>query len=346
MHSQIRQSLRTIIENEFEDGQRFYTERELVKQLGAALLTVRRALGDLVAEGLLERSVGRGSFVRKGGALKSIGVFVPDYSSSVFIQFLEELSGVARTARARLNVYHTHQGESVAEALSQMKSTPQEEAVMLVGNMNEVNLHLHAHLLERGFRVALVNNFIPGLPVASIGMNDGQAIAAGFEHLMALGHTRILFLVSEPLEGAGVRQKHDAAVAYMKAKRLRAARVLICGTAPFEDSYAAACRRMPEIWAAADRPTAIFAVSDAGALGVLRYAYEQRVAVPRELSVLAINNSPAGRFANPALTSVALPLKKIAEKAVQLLSRNELSPRAHLFPGELIERESTGPAPR
>ena len=143
-----------------------------------------------------------------------------------------------------------------------------------------------------------------------------------------------------------MRSKHGAAVAFIKAKRLRAARALVCGTVPFEDSYAAAYRRMPEIWAATDRPTAIFAISDAGALGVLRYAYERHLKVPAELSVLAINNSPAGRFANPALTSFALPLKKIAEKAVQLLSRKDPAPRAHRFPGELIERESTGPAPR
>lgn len=346
LHAQIRESLRSIIENEFEDGQRFYTERDLIKHLGASLLTVRRALTDLATEGLLVRKVGSGTHVRKGGALKSVGVFLPDYTSPVLLQMLDELANAARSGRARLNVYHTHKGESAREALLYVQSSPQEEGILLLGNTTDVNLTLHADLAARGFRVVLLNNCIEGLPVTCVGLDDRKTVEAGLDHLRGLGHSRILFLVSEPLEGAGVRAKHDAMERLLAARRLKESSLFVCGTKAFEDSYDAAYRRMPEIMGRTPRPTAIFAVSDAGALGALRYCLEQHVPVPGEISVLGINNSPSSRFAHPALTTFALPMKKIAEKALQLLAKKEPPGRTFWFPPELIERESTGRAPK
>lgn len=46
-------------------GQRLPTERELVKNLGIARNTVRNTLDDLVRQGLIERQVGRGTFLAK-----------------------------------------------------------------------------------------------------------------------------------------------------------------------------------------------------------------------------------------------------------------------------------------
>ena len=46
-----------------EPGTPAPSERELVQQFGVARMTVRQALDALVAQGLLERVAGRGTFV-------------------------------------------------------------------------------------------------------------------------------------------------------------------------------------------------------------------------------------------------------------------------------------------
>ncbi len=64
LHHQVYLDLRAALDaGEWTQGERFPTERELAAQYGCSLITVRRALGELVREGRLERSRGRGTFV-------------------------------------------------------------------------------------------------------------------------------------------------------------------------------------------------------------------------------------------------------------------------------------------
>ena len=61
-HVQVREYVRELIGGA-EPGTPAPSERELVQQFGVARMTVRQALDALVAEGLLERIPGRGTFV-------------------------------------------------------------------------------------------------------------------------------------------------------------------------------------------------------------------------------------------------------------------------------------------
>ena len=61
-HVQVREHVRALIADA-QPGAAAPSERELVAQFGVARMTVRQALDALVAEGLLERMPGRGTFV-------------------------------------------------------------------------------------------------------------------------------------------------------------------------------------------------------------------------------------------------------------------------------------------
>ena len=61
-HVQVREHVRSLIEQQ-PPGSAAPSERELVARFGVARMTVRQALDALVAEGLLERIPGRGTFV-------------------------------------------------------------------------------------------------------------------------------------------------------------------------------------------------------------------------------------------------------------------------------------------
>ena len=73
-HVQVREYVRTLISTA-APGSSAPSERELVARFGVARMTVRQALDALVAEGLLERVPGRGTFVsqprRRVGLLSS-----------------------------------------------------------------------------------------------------------------------------------------------------------------------------------------------------------------------------------------------------------------------------------
>ncbi|GAA1379099.1 GntR family transcriptional regulator [Luteococcus sanguinis] len=61
--TQVRQILERRIREELHAGDALESERELVNQLGVSRVTVRQAIGDLVDEGMLERTQGKGTFV-------------------------------------------------------------------------------------------------------------------------------------------------------------------------------------------------------------------------------------------------------------------------------------------
>ena len=64
LHHQVYLDLSDALDaGEWQAGDRLPTERELADEYGCSLITVRRALGDLVRERRLERTRGRGTFV-------------------------------------------------------------------------------------------------------------------------------------------------------------------------------------------------------------------------------------------------------------------------------------------
>ncbi|MFW6774327.1 GntR family transcriptional regulator [Nocardioides sp. CPCC 205120] len=63
-HVQVREYVRDLV-GECAPGTPAPSERELVQRFGVARMTVRQAMDALVAEGLLERMPGRGTFVAK-----------------------------------------------------------------------------------------------------------------------------------------------------------------------------------------------------------------------------------------------------------------------------------------
>ena len=64
LHHQVFRHLRAALDaREWAPGERMPTERELAERYGCSLITVRHALGELVREGRIERTRGRGTFV-------------------------------------------------------------------------------------------------------------------------------------------------------------------------------------------------------------------------------------------------------------------------------------------
>ncbi len=64
LHHQVYLDLSNALDaGEWQAGDRLPTERDLADEYGCSLITVRRALTDLVRERRLERTRGRGTFV-------------------------------------------------------------------------------------------------------------------------------------------------------------------------------------------------------------------------------------------------------------------------------------------
>ena len=95
----------------------------------------------------------------------------------------------------------------------------------------------------------------------------------------------------------------------------------------------------------ADRPTAIFACNDLMAIGAMRAIHEFGLRVPEDISVVGHDDIEMASYIQPALTTIAQPISKLADTAIQwLIERIEhpnMSPRRSILENRLVVRQST-----
>ncbi|MDF2987704.1 MAG: LacI family transcriptional regulator [Eubacterium sp.] len=91
-------------------------------------------------------------------------------------------------------------------------------------------------------------------------------------------------------------------------------------------------------------PTAIFAMNDLMAAGVLKAARELSINIPEELSVIGFDNRELSMFTWPALTTVKIPLFEMGYNAAQgiyqIVNRKKIENSKHILSCELIERDT------
>ncbi len=92
-------------------------------------------------------------------------------------------------------------------------------------------------------------------------------------------------------------------------------------------------------------PTAILAVDDWVALGVLETALRRGIRVPADLAIAGFNDSPITSWTRPSLTTVRTPVYDLGALAtrmlVDLLKGIPTRPHQVILPSQIIVREST-----
>ena len=187
--------------------------------------------------------------------------------------------------------------------------------------------------------------------ISNIRIDYEGGIFKAVKYLFDLGHRRILYVRSYP----DTQQKEAAFLsiclrtqAFQKALKQFGpagleARIVTCpGPGPKPGQLA--IQRALEHFDS----TAVIAIADPVALGVLRGLQAHGVQIPRDVSLVGFDNSYLCEYLCPPLTSVNIPRARLAHLVVDWLVRNVESKepgRELVLETELILRESTAPPP-
>lgn len=178
--------------------------------------------------------------------------------------------------------------------------------------------------------------------VNSVVCNDRQGGYLVTKHLLELGHRR-LGVISGPANFIGAMDGRlqgfcDALTEYGVTLD---GELLTYGDFSIESG---SCAAEPLLYHA-HRPTAIFAMNDRMALGVISKAREIGLHVPRDLSVVGFDDIPLTSIIDPPLTTIRqfpVELGKIATQQLLSLINQGVSQFASIvLPVELIVRGST-----
>jgi DNA-binding LacI/PurR family transcriptional regulator len=188
----------------------------------------------------------------------------------------------------------------------------------------------------------------------AVNIDDRGGARAVAEHLVALGHRRFGVALGYESSAANAAEALATAPYHVVVERLAGWRDALepagvdfaavpVGTGPEEDrstGRVAGGRLLDR----ADRPTAILALTDQVALGILDAAAERGIQVPGELSVTGFDDVPEAALSTPTLTTVRQSHTLKGSTAVRLLLDAD-APDTVLLPIELVPRGSTAPSP-
>ncbi len=344
LHAQLRNSLQRLIWENFNDNDRFYSETQLIDALKISQGTVRRALSDLVVNGLLERRPARGTLVRKpidSVGLRNLAVFLPEWFSPNLSRTLQLLNVECLKRDITLQPFYTHQGEHLVKAYEQLRFRPQDGGVVLLSNSSKATDELSAAIEDKGYHFVVVDTLVRNTLRNFVGTSNETSIQIGLDYLIGLGHRRVTLLVTEAEDNGNVRERVAAFQKLSASFPVKIeTNIHYSGVHLWEDGSAQTVKAMEEVWNAPVRPTAIFTISDYGAIAAITWLQKQGVQVPRDVSVLGLDGSEIGSIIHPGLTSVAQPFDKIAEVVLEILSDRSTRSRQVFLPSHLIIRES------
>lgn len=170
------------------------------------------------------------------------------------------------------------------------------------------------------------------------------------EYLIGLGHTKIAILVAEALEESVGKLRLEGYCDALKAHGIEVDMKLICQTEDalshfsMENGYLSTKKLLER----GEKFTALYAVSDALAIGARRALYEAGLRVPEDVSLAGYDGIDMAGYSVPSLTTMRQPVEEMAKDTTRLLFDIIAKKAKHqhtTYEAELLIRESTARIP-
>lgn len=181
------------------------------------------------------------------------------------------------------------------------------------------------------------------IDACAVSTNQEELVTLAMDHLRAAGHRRIAYVPAQPIKDHLRKMRNRAYLDYTELHGLPTFENEI----PFEDSLSMtdgeerllSLMEKPE----SERPTAAI-LGDHFALHFARIAMKHGYQLPRDLSLVGIDNTSASNFSQPPLTSMDTGMSEIARIATTLLTQRIQNPRLEVqkvfVTPNLVVRES------
>lgn len=196
-------------------------------------------------------------------------------------------------------------------------------------------------LIGQNYPVVQCCEYKEGASVSHVSIDNFAAAYKAVKHLTGLGHQRIA-MISSDNKFLSTKQREAGYKKALEDEGIKIDEALIkYGDYGFKSGLRAAKQLLlPDL-----RPTAIFAISDLMAVGVIRAVKEAGLKVPEDVAVVGFDDISFASMYDPMLTTISQPKYDLGCVAMELLLKHineKLSePQNIILEHELIIREST-----
>ncbi|MBM6995711.1 GntR family transcriptional regulator [Paenibacillus sp. DXFW5] len=308
------------IENqEFTEDERIPSESEFSKLLDVSSITVRKALSELVNEGVIYRVRGKGSFVASQAAA------VPDKTSNL-VAFV--ISGIELYDSSYLQIMRGIQsflGKQGCKLIIEFVENDFEQERELILGLIQTELRgiliyssdpeaakgYLGEIRKRGIPFVMLDRSPSGYPVNVVTCNNHDGAYEAVEYLIKQGHRRIGFAAYDYYLSPEVDRYHGYRNAMTNAS-LPIPESLLFLNKDIDYTMMASLIRNGEM-------TALFCANDKRALEALEQLTLLGIRIPEQVSLMGFDDFESSKFAKVALSTVKQYFDTIGYESAKLL---------------------------
>lgn len=342
-YQQLQDALKAELKSgKFKPGDKFYTDRELMKKYKYSLVTVTRALTEMTEQGYFKRIRKLGTFVQESTEIPGMsgnvmtktlyisGTPSADFRTNILPWFVAD-----EVRRGIINSYPGPVCVEPLEELTERRKSGEDFLAVIVTTtgLGEVERKIFSDdiVVDIGSLVRRASGVISYEPLS--GIFDAIRYL-----VLELDHQRIGFVGGESRVHSG--RRYAAYRIALESLEL-----------PFDESLvilntldgADATRKL---LALSNPPTAIFLVNDIRAMNAIEVIRETGLRVPEDISILGADGMPGADTFTPPLTTIKVPFSDMGKTAVEMLMeklKKGKTGASKIFHCDLIVRESTAP---
>lgn len=305
-HFQVRQQITEAIRLGYHDaGDRLPTEEKMSELFGVSRITIRKALDDLAAEGLIEKAWGRGSFVGRGSRLPGskgiagLAVWEDDglsYHPAVR-EILRGITDVLSSENYGLKIIHVSPGTIDGGNFNHLKNFDLAGLILNSREIPDSQVREMQKFIPR--IVSACKRKLPGVPWVILDFQQ-----PGYDmtkYLLELGHKKIAFIQGSIY---GVKSGGDLYKGYRKALAESGLELYCCVKKADNYTSESGCGMTIEILKQKNAPTAVICEDAILALGAVKAAHKLRMNCPGDISIAALTDFPSAEYVYPPLTAV------------------------------------------
>ncbi|MFK7910685.1 MAG: LacI family DNA-binding transcriptional regulator [Akkermansiaceae bacterium] len=281
----------------------------------------------------------------QAGKFNSVGLLVADINNPYFTHF-SEMMAIDLEKRGYNLVIESWRMDRERE-VKQLQDLVDRTVDGVVAFISDVEQHREFLEFQANVGYPIVLMAMPGgkdLPVDAVMPDFETGLEQAADVLLKQGHKKFVFLAAR---SKGQRVGGRPAIFDRIFSELNgvSAEVVDCGAA-VQDALEVA----RELLSSDDRPTAVIALNDYTAIGVMRAAKENGLNVPEDLSVVGIDGVPLAAQLPVSLSTIEQPHEDMVRESVRFLCERiegeaDSEVRYAMFPTRFVQRESSSQSP-
>jgi LacI family transcriptional regulator len=271
---------------------------------------------------------------------RTLGMIVSDVGNPFFPALIRAFEIRARHRGYEVIVSNTNYEPILMKRAAERMLEQKVRGVAIM--TSEMSATLVEELLGRKIAVTFFDAGVAQKHVSTVKMDYGSGVRQAVEHLHDFGHRRIAFVAGRSAF-RNIKAREVAFVECMRAHGLEPGPI-VPGNQRFDGGLAAG-RTLALM---TPRPTAVIAMNDLTAVGVIRALHQEGLRVPDDVSVVGFDRTFLAECFIPSITTVDMHpdrLGRTAADALHELCDTEMG-KEYFMPLQLVIGESTGPVPK